>query len=240
MKRHFIYSIIIALVLGATAINSSAQNYKSIAAELQTSVDGLQAQKDSLENSIADAQAYYEGKIADLESEISALKDEQKAQERNARAKVSRMEDISEILLEWALLLIFAVALPCVLIYIYREINKEKQRRFDTIVDLVRSGIEIKPEILDYLTGTNEHKLISGAGFTAGMSRSDIDYCSKRILWGVMILLTGFIISVLAHNGVPFQISLIFGLFFILQAVLRYFNIRYYNKHIDKTEDNAQ
>lgn len=236
MKR---YALIIAVsMIAASPAPVYAQTNAEKIQDLEATVASFQNTMDSLDIVISDMMETFDEKMSLIESqerEIVSLQD-------GYESKTCEIGKYSDIAMKWACLLLFAVFLPILLARLYIGKSKEDQRRYDIIVDLVRSGVDIKPEMREYLTGS------SGAvrntlrtGVFSGLAKADIDYCSKRILWAVCLLVIGFTISVISSEGIVFGIFACISVIFLAQAVVRYFSLKYFNEHKAKEDqENAE
>ena len=230
MKR---IAIIVAVSMVAAGLFPvQAQTNTSRIEVLEAGYSSIQSSVDSLSAVISDLNEALEEKasvIEDLDNRI----DEQ--QQDRPKSKVYEVKKYSEIVMKWFCLLIFAIFLPLVLARLYIGKAKEDQRRYDIIVDLIRSGVEIKPELRDYLTGSSSaSRGTLRGGVFSGFSKSEIDYCSKRILWAVCLLVIGFTIAMISQVGIVFGIFACIAVIFAAQAAVRYFSLKYFNEHKEK------
>ena len=204
---------------------------------VEESLASCQNSMDSICTALSGMQEEFEAKaslLSDIDGKLSAQEDS------NNRIKSRMAIQYSEIAMKWVCLLIFAIFLPLLLVRLYNNKSKEDQRRYDVIIDLIRSGVEIKPEMQDFLTGGSSGtgtrgKTIRNGAFS-GLTQSDIDYCAKRILWAVCFLVIGITIASISNEGVVFAIFACISAIFAAQAVVRYFSLKYYNEH--KAKEN--
>lgn len=224
---------IAALFIAASFIPVNAQSLTSKIQEIENDYTILQTSIDSL--------TAVTGSLLSAASEnagtISELKDALEAYRETNQDKVRTFRRYSDVIQGWVMLLIFSIFLPLLLVFLYLRHADEQKRRYDIIVDLIRSGVDIKPELQDYLTGANKQSKVLDKGPFSGMNQSDLDYCSKRLMYGAFTILVGIIISSAINDGRPFLVMGCVGIFFIAQAIVRFCSVRYYNQNSGK-EDN--
>lgn len=232
MKR---IALIIAVVAAAAyAAPMYSQTTTDRVRALEESLASYQNSIDSISTTLSDMQEEFVAKALLLEKIDNKLSSQQDSKGNNS--KMVRL--YSEVAMGWVCLLIFAVFLPLLLVRLYNSKSKEDQRRYDVIIDLIRSGVEIKPEMKDFLTGVpigTGGKTIRNGAFS-GLTQIDIDYCAKRILWAVCFLAIGITLASISNEEVFFAISACISAIFAAQAVVRYFSLKYYNEH--KAKEN--
>lgn len=207
----------------------------------QTNAERIQSLEDNIaviRSSVDSISADITASLSEMEETVdkinSSVDDLRERMEDNGGRKSNHADFWRFFGMKWVCLLLFAVFLPLLLAKLYLNKSKEDQRRYDIIVDLIRSGVEIKPEMLEYLTGTNTRSgqtIHSGA--LSGMNQTDVNYCSKRLLWAVCLLVIGFTIAMISNEGIVFGIFACVAVIFAAQAVVRYFSVKYFNQHKD-------
>jgi len=229
----FITSIFVsAALICSTAVVSSAQKY--------VKVEDFEALQSSIDSTNSALLTKVDEKISEIDLSIAELEDSIEKVRRSAMNHKSTYYDVSEDLKEWVLLIIFAIALPGVLVYLYIKNEKLKEKKYNTLVDLVRSGVDIKEELLPYLVGSRKDGTVISGGIANGMNEYDLSYCTKRLFWAAVIFLFAILMGILSNEEVVFVIFAFCACVPALQAVVRYFNVSYLRKHTssnDKTSD---
>lgn len=232
MKKIASLFILAAISAALISVNAQAQQTVQSTSQRISTVEEHLASVDITLDSLVTAIATISADNSDVRKSVEQVRKEVRTAEEKIQGPLSRIKQTNKIVLQWFFLLLFAVFLPLVLIWLFYKQNKEKQRRYDIIVDMVRSGVEIKPEMMPFLTGTDSMQpIISGKNRLSGMNKSDIDYCARRLIWSVASLLIGACFwTVYDWSGIFFTACCI-TIFFIAQAAIRYYSVRYFDKH---------
>jgi len=227
MKKNTILATVI--IASAMLLTSSSLTYAQNSSIDTTAIAQMSQEEITIEE--------ISSRIDDIEDSIDEINDNIK---KLSHSKDSKYFDISEDIKEWLMLIVCVICLPGVLIYLYINNEKRKERKYDTLIDLIRSGAEIKPELLPYITGNNFENNIITSGIGSGLNENDVNYCSKKLLWGVAIILLGLLLGILSNEEEVFLIIGFCGLIPILQAVVRYLNVSYIVKHSSKKHQNTE
>lgn len=154
------------------------------------------------------------------------------------------------IILQSCILFCIGILLPVMIIFVHIHYTRMQQRRYEMLVDLIRDGVDIKPDMLDTLAVSRlKYNAIKGLGAMKGkMSADSYEYCVKRIAVSVAAVFMGIVLLVYADMGFFFVIAILVACILLMQAAIRYFSSRYISKNIDSdnttvnptTDDNAQ
>lgn len=218
----------VLLFTASHAVSAQSANQKIQA--LQESQATLSASVDSLAGSIEEITtgvSHLENRISDISDSIGDLKDAVSQTQTQSSKRPLNAEDYSDMGMEWACMIIFCIGLPLLLAAIYRQNVREKQRRYDIVVDLVRSGVEIKPEMMDFITGKDPKEAQGEVRTDKGMSPMNVQYFLRRLIWGLLIILVGFIFAVATNEEALFVIFGCVGLFLLGQAAICYYSSKY-------------
>lgn len=244
MKAKKILLLVAALILagGVAAVPVMAQenNAEAPAAGEELSLQSLESKI----NYIIAAQEEISESLKSQGEEMDELKASVKRMKKEPDG-VAAARAVSEILKYWAIYLLVGILLPLLLTYIWLRTKKEERRRYDTVVDLVRSGVTLDDGIKEYLTGESRNPVSGSQSVRMGSrlgqaSRQDMDYCVQRLFWGMLIIVVGLIVTIALNTAVFIVICSLIGLFLITQGLIRYFSIRYVTKSVaDKEKDGA-
>lgn len=223
-------SVLVAAVL-VSAANISAsgqssiqriQNIEDSQAELRASIDSLSGVISLLGEGMET--------ITDGMDDIVDKIDAQESKGGYVQSQATEIQRVvkrySEIVMGWVCLLIFAVFLPLLLVKLYKDYTDENKRRYDIVVDLLRSGVEISPEVRGFIIGEKNPVKLSLGALRTDLDQNDLDYCIKRIVWGFALILFGFALAIMSNAEVTLFIFGFIGLFFIAQAAICYFRAR--------------
>lgn len=188
---------------------------------------------------------------AKLREERNATVESESDRQRNRIENgVYEQRQIFKVFASYFTLVLMGVGLPCLVLFLYLHYSKKRQQRYEMLIDLIRSGVEMKPEILDALslsmikinwrmltpqknTGMAvEHKVMAAEHYV---------YCVKRIAWAVFCVAFGTVLAAISNEGVMFGLGVAIALVLLLQAAIRYFGLSYVMKNTDvKPDNNAQ
>lgn len=138
-------------------------------------------------------------------------------------------------------LFMFGLGVPCLVVFIYLHYSKNRQQRYEMLIDLLRTGVEVKPEVLDALSVKSVrlkwHTLVPNP--KNAIAAESYTYCVKRLAWVVVTLVVGVAFSALTHNGGFFYLSLVLAVIFLMQAAVRYFSMIYIAKNSATSAGNG-
>ena len=198
-----------------------------------------------------------------LEAYKARLKDEKDRQIRKDEASShrKRIEDAAyenkayfKLIVSYFYMFMFGMGLPCLVVFLYLHYSKNRQQRYEMLIDLVRSGVEIKPELIDALSLSrikmNWHVPNPKTGKTMmadkAMAAQDYIYCLKRVIWALACLIASIAFSSMTNNGVFFGFGVIVAVVLLVQAAVRYLSLQYISRntlddnHTSTAENNAQ
>lgn len=180
---------------------------------------------------------------AKLREESNAtVESESDRQRKSIENGVYERRQIFNLFSSYFTLFLMGVGLPCLVLFLYLHYSKKRQQRYEMLIDLIRSGVELKPEILDALSlnwmKTNWRMLApqKNTGMAMerkGMAAEHYVYCVKRIAWAVFCVAFGTVLAAISNNGVMFGLGVAVALVLLLQAAIRYFGLSYVMKNTD-------
>lgn len=180
---------------------------------------------------------------AKLREESNATVESESDRQRNSIENgVYERRQIFNLFSSYFTLFLMGVGLPCLVLFLYLHYSKKRQQRYEMLIDLIRSGVELKPEILDALSlnwmKTNWRMLApqKNTGMAMerkGMAAEHYVYCVKRIAWAVFCVAFGTVLAAISNNGVMFGLGVAVALVLLLQAAIRYFGLSYVMKNTD-------
>ena len=90
---------------------------------------------------------------AKLREESNATVESESDRQRNSIENgVYERRQIFNLFSSYFTLFLMGVGLPCLVLFLYLHYSKKRQQRYEMLIDLIRSGVELKPEILDALS----------------------------------------------------------------------------------------
>lgn len=142
--------------------------------------------------------------------------------------------DFYSLLSSYFFLLLFGVALPVLVVFLYLNYSKRRQQRYEMLIDLMRSGVDIKPELLDVLSPSliNLNWRVAIPKTDKAMTAQHYTYCLKRVVWALACLLIGVAFSVIANKGIFFGFGVVVAVVLLMQAAIRYFSLSYISKNM--------
>lgn len=180
---------------------------------------------------------------AKLREESNATVESESDRQRNSIENgVYERRLIFNLFSSYFTLFLMGVGLPCLVLFLYLHYSKKRQQRYEMLIDLIRSGVELKPEILDALSlnwmNINwrmlaPQKNIGMAVERKGMAAEHYVYCVKRIAWAVFCVAFGTVLAAISNSGVMFGLGVAVALVLLLQAAIRYFGLSYVMKNTD-------
>ena len=180
---------------------------------------------------------------AKLREESNATVESESDRQRNSIENgVYERRQIFNLFSSYFTLFLMGVGLPCLVLFLYLHYSKKRQQRYEMLIDLIRSGVELKPEILDALSlnwmNINwrmlaPQKNIGMAVERKGMAAEHYVYCVKRIAWAVFCVAFGTVLAAISNSGVMFGLGVAVALVLLLQAAIRYFGLSYVMKNTD-------
>ena len=180
---------------------------------------------------------------AKLREESNVTVESESDRQRNSIENgVYERRQIFNLFSSYFTLFLMGVGLPCLVLFLYLHYSKKRQQRYEMLIDLIRSGVELKPEILDALSlnwmNINwrmlaPQKNIGMAVERKGMAAEHYVYCVKRIAWAVFCVAFGTVLAAISNSGVMFGLGVAVALVLLLQAAIRYFGLSYVMKNTD-------
>jgi len=180
---------------------------------------------------------------AKLREESNATVESESDRQRNSIENgVYERRQIFNLFSSYFTLFLMGVGLPCLVLFLYLHYSKKRQQRYEMLIDLIRSGVELKPEILDALSlnwmNINWRMLApqKNTGMAMerkGMAAEHYVYCVKRIAWAVFCVAFGTVLAAISNSGVIFGLGVAVALVLLLQAAIRYFGLSYVMKNTD-------
>ena len=180
---------------------------------------------------------------AKLREESNAtVESESDKQRKRIENGVYEQRKIFQVFASYFTLVLMGVGLPCLVLFLYLHYSKKRQQRYEMLIDLIRSGVEMKPEILDALSLSMikinwrmlaPQKNTGMAVERKGMAAEHYVYCLKRIAWAVFCVAFGTVLAAISNNGVMFGLGVAVALVLLLQAAIRYFGLSYVMKDTD-------
>lgn len=180
---------------------------------------------------------------AKLREESNAtVESESDKQRKRIENGVYEQRKIFQVFASYFTLVLMGVGLPCLVLFLYLHYSKKRQQRYEMLIDLIRSGVEMKPEILDALSLSMikinwrmlaPQKNTGMAVERKGMAAEHYVYCVKRIAWAVFCVAFGTVLAAISNNGVMFGLGVAVALVLLLQAAIRYFGLSYVMKDTD-------
>ncbi len=180
---------------------------------------------------------------AKLREESNAtVESESDRQRKSIENGVYEQRKIFQVFASYFTLVLMGVGLPCLVLFLYLHYSKKRQQRYEMLIDLIRSGVEMKPEILDALSLSMikinwrmlaPQKNTGMAVERKGMAAEHYVYCVKRIAWAVFCVAFGTVLAAISNNGVMFGLGVAVALVLLLQAAIRYFGLSYVMKNTD-------
>lgn len=186
-----------------------------------------------------------------LEAYKAKLEDEKNRQIRDKEVDANRrhIEDNSyedrqmfNLFSSYFSLLMFGLGLPCLVVFIYLHYMKNRQQRYEILADLMRSGVEVKPEMIEALSLSRGKINWSAFSVKPGkaMAADNYLYCLKRVVWAVACLVISFVLAAISHSGACFGIGVIVAAVLLMQTAVRYLSQSYIAKNSENnnTENN--
>lgn len=180
---------------------------------------------------------------AKLREESNAtVESESDKQRKRIENGVYEQRKIFQVFASYFTLVLMGVGLPCLVLFLYLHYSKKRQQRYEMLIDLIRSGVEMKPEILDALSLSMikinwrmlaPQKNTGMAVERKGMAAEHYVYCLKRIAWAVFCVAFGTVLAAMSNEGVMFGLGVAVALVLLLQAAIRYFGLSYVMKNTD-------
>lgn len=180
---------------------------------------------------------------AKLREESNATVESESDRQRNSIENgVYERRQIFNLFSSYFTLFLMGVGLPCLVLFLYLHYSKKSQQRYEMLIDLIRSGVELKPEILDALSLNwmkinwrmlAPQKNTGMAMERKGMAAEHYVYCVKRIAWAVFCVAFGTVLAAISNSGVMFGLGVAVALVLLLQAAIRYFGLSYVMKNTD-------
>ena len=180
---------------------------------------------------------------AKLREESNAtVESESDRQRKSIENGVYEQRQIFKLFGSYFTLVLMGVGLPCLVLFLYLHYSKKRQQRYEMLIDLIRSGVEMKPEILDALSLSMikinwrmlaPQKNTGMAVERKGMAVEHYVYCLKRIAWAVFCVAFGTVLAAMSNEGVMFGLGVAVALVLLLQAAIRYFGLSYVMKSTD-------
>lgn len=180
---------------------------------------------------------------AKLREESNATAEsESDRQRKSIENGVYEQRQIFKLFGSYFTLVLMGVGLPCLVLFLYLHYSKKRQQRYEMLIDLIRSGVEMKPEILDALSLSMikinwrmlaPQKNTGMAVERKGMAAEHYVYCLKRIAWAVFCVAFGTVLAAMSNEGVMFGLGVAVALVLLLQAAIRYFGLSYVMKSTD-------
>ncbi|MBO5155520.1 MAG: hypothetical protein J6C05_00050 [Prevotella sp.] len=180
---------------------------------------------------------------AKLREESNAtVESESDRQRKSIENGVYEQRQIFKLFGSYFTLVLMGVGLPCLVLFLYLHYSKKRQQRYEMLIDLIRSGVEMKPEILDALSLSMikinwrmlaPQKNTGMAVERKGMAAEHYVYCLKRIAWAVFCVAFGTVLAAMSNEGVMFGLGVAVALVLLLQAAIRYFGLSYVMKSTD-------
>ena len=180
---------------------------------------------------------------AKLREESNAtVESESDKQRKRIENGVYEQRKIFQVFASYFTLVLMGVGLPCLVLFLYLHYSKKRQQRYEMLIDLIRSGVEMKPKILDALSLSMikinwrmlaPQKNTGMAVERKGMAAEHYVYCVKRIAWAVFCVAFGTVLAAISNNGVMFGLGVAVALVLLLQAAIRYFGLSYVMKDTD-------
>lgn len=180
---------------------------------------------------------------AKLREESNAtVESESDKQRKRIENGVYEQRKIFQVFASYFTLVLMGVGLPCLVLFLYLHYSKKRQQRYEMLIDLIRSGVEMKPEILDALSLSMikinwrmlaPQKNTGMAVERKGMAAEHYVYCVKRIAWAVFCVAFGTVLAAISNSGVMFGLGVAVALVLLLQAAIRYFGLSYVMKDTD-------
>lgn len=248
MKKTLIIFALAATTLAISTQNISAKpktlvaNKASVATtpeQNQTYEEDLRQIQQNIQQNIQQQEMEHKHHMDELETKHRhELETNKASDEAYAKRHVyaSEIELIGEIG-KWLMIII----IPIIAIWVYLRNSKEKQREREALIDLVRSGTPITPEIVNLLGHKPENPndvVTVGINKKVQISRNDFIYCITRISLACISLFIGFIIGANTTEAI-FILGIILAVIFIFQACIRYTTAIMTNKNA-KDNNNAQ
>lgn len=156
---------------------------------------------------------------------------EERTYKRNLDRDWTRNEQIFRIISKYSsLLAVWLVPVAIVFFYVYHQ--RRRREQIEMVFDMMRSGIDVTPAQLAALgigssplwqQMANGMNTIMNSG--ESVDSTDIatsEYCMKRIVWGVIVLVAGFALACSSNSGVFFFIGLLVAAVMFGQAFIRY------------------
>lgn len=180
---------------------------------------------------------------AKLREESNATVESESDRQRNSIENgVYERRQIFNLFSSYFTLFLMGVGLPCLVLFLYLHYSKKRQQRYEMLIDLIRSGVELKPEILDALSlnwMNINWRMLAPQKYTGmamerkGMAAEHYVYCVKRIAWAVFCVAFGTVLAAISNSGVMFGLGVAVALVLLLQAAIRYFGLSYVMKNTD-------
>lgn len=161
----------------------------------------------------------------DLERESNKLEYDAKIRREKIHNDYHIARNGYNIISSYVSLFFVCVILPILVIFLYWHYTQNQQRRREILIDLLRTGVDIKPEVFSALGVSKLNWSI------ANMGRSDIgidnyNFCIRRVALAVCFLVVGIAISCISNDEIPFGLSLVIAIIILMQAVVRYLSAR--------------
>lgn len=184
-----------------------------------------------------------------LEAYKAKLMEESKqnSSEKDLQAHRSQIEDESyenrqyfNLFSSYFSLLMFGLGLPCLVVFIYLHYMKNRQHRYEMLTDMMRSGVEVKPEVLEALSLSRSKINWSAFSVKPGkaMAADNYFYCVKRVAWALACLIIGLAFASISHTGEMFGFGVIVAALFFMQAAVRYFSQAYISKNSEYNQNS--
>lgn len=161
----------------------------------------------------------------DLEKENMKLEYDARIRQEKIHNDYDIARNNYNIISSYVSLFFVCVILPILVIFLYWHYTQNQQRRREILIDLLRTGVDIKPEVFSAL-GINRFNWS-----IVKMGRSDIgidsyNFCIRRVALAVCLLVAGFAIACISCDGTPFGLSIVIAAIILMQAVVRFLSAR--------------
>lgn len=169
----------------------------------------------------------YKQKLA-FEKEEARQKAAERMAQRDMDREYDRQRNAFNMISKYSsLVAIWLVPLAVIFLYVYHQ--RRRREQVEMVFDMLRSGIEVSPEILAALgigSGTvwqqmanGMNAMMNGAGIT---DISTASYCLKRVVWGILIIVVSFFLACIFNNGAVFYIGAVIASVMFAQAFIRH------------------
>ena len=174
-----------------------------------------------------------------LEEQAQMHKEDMESEE-SYRA-LHRFDSISDLISNIGKWLLICMV-PIFAMLVYSRKSKEEQREREALIDLVRTGTPITPEVVKLLgRDVRTTGMIAPFGKNSKkISKIDYMYTIKHIAWAGVSLLIGFILSCSVNNGVFFACGAVLAIIFTVQAIVRYAVAKKSDDNNQENNSNAQ